>query len=395
MARIFSGIQPSGNLHIGNYLGAIKNWVKLQDDFECIYCIVDMHAITVPQDPEKLRKNVLELAKVYLASGIDPKKSMIFIQSQVSEHAELAWILNTIAKISELEKMTQFKDKAGLKDRKGIDEYIIKSINEYRNANKKMWEIITSDHKNNYNNINFKEEFVKNNVNLETLHNAVEKLISIRLDYLKQEKIGVGLYDYPVLMAADILLYDTEKVPVGEDQVQHVELTRTLGRRFNQKFGETFVIPEPYLTKEGTRIMGLDDPTKKMSKSAGSEYNYIAITDDAETVRKKIKKAVTDSGSEIEYKEEKPALRNLINIYSVFSGKKTEEIVEMYKGKGYADFKSGLAEEVIGGLKPIQERMKSLSDDEVLNILRKGAEKVRPIAKAKLDEVKKKVGFIF
>lgn len=323
--RIFSGIQPSGNLHIGNYLGAIKNWVKLQDDFECIYCIVDMHAITVPQDPEKLQKNVLELAKIYLASGIDPEKSMIFIQSQVSEHAELAWILNTIARISEMKKMTQFKDKSG-----------------------------------------------KN-----------------------EENIGVGLFDYPILMAADILLYNTEKVPVGEDQVQHVELTRTLGRRFNSQFGETFVIPEPYLTKEGTRIMGLDDPTKKMSKSAGSEYNYIAITDDAETVRKKIKKAVTDSGSEIEYKGEKPALRNLINIYSVFSGKKPEEIVEMYKGKGYADFKSGLAEEVIGGLKPIQERMKSLSDDEVLNILRKGAEKVRPIAKAKLDEVKKKVGFIF
>lgn len=322
--RIFSGIQPSGNLHIGNYLGAIKNWVKLQDDFECIYCIVDMHAITVPQDPEKLQKNILELAKVYLASGIDPEKSMIFIQSQVSEHAELAWILNTIARISEMKKMTQFKDKSG-----------------------------------------------KN-----------------------EENIGVGLFDYPILMAADILLYNTEKVPVGEDQVQHVELTRTLGRRFNSQFGETFVIPEPYLTKEGTRIMGLDDPTKKMSKSAGSEYNYIAITDDAETVRKKIKKAVTDSGSEIEYKEEKPALHNLINIYSVFSGKKPEEIVEMYKGKGYADFKSGLAEEVIGGLKPIQERMKSLSDDEVLNILRKGAEKVRPIAKAKLSEVKKKVGFI-
>jgi tryptophanyl-tRNA synthetase len=332
MARIFSGVQPSGNLHIGNYLGAIKNWVKLQDEFESIFCVVDMHAITVPQDPEKLRKNVIELAKVYLASGIDPEKSMIFIQSQVSEHAELAWILNTISKIGELERMTQFKDKT---------------------------------------------------------------------PQVRKEGVSVGLFDYPILMAADILLYDTEKVPVGEDQVQHVELTRTLGKRFNSRFGDAFVLPEPYLTKEGTRIMGLDNPIKKMSKSAGSEYNYIAITDDAETIRKKIKKAVTDSGSEIVYDDDpskveagKPALRNLINIYSTFADKDPKEIEKMYIGKGYADFKNDLAEVIIESLKPIQEKMKALSDEEVLKILRKGAEKVRPIAKAKLDEVKKKVGFI-
>jgi tryptophanyl-tRNA synthetase len=324
MARIFSGIQPSGNLHIGNYLGAIKNWVKLQDEFECIYCIVDMHAITVPQDPEKLRKNIIELAKVYLASGIDPEKSMIFIQSQVEEHAELAWILNTIAKVSELNKMTQFKDKTG-----------------------------------------------KNT-----------------------EGVGVGLFDYPILMAADILLYDTEKVPVGEDQVQHVELTRTLGKRFNSKFGETFIIPEPYLTKEGNRIMGLDDPTKKMSKSADSEYNFITLSDDAETIKKKIKKAVTDSGSEIKYEDSNPALKNLINIYSAFANKDPKEIEKMYAGKGYAEFKDGLAELIIESLKPIQEKMKSLSDEEVLKILKDGAEKVHPIAKKKLNEVKKKVGFI-
>lgn len=323
MKRIFSGIQPSGNLHIGNYLGAVKNWVKLQDEFDCIYCVVDMHAITVPQDSKELQKKTIEVAKVYLAAGIDPEKSAIFIQSHVHQHAELTWILNTIAKTGELNKMTQFKEKG-------------------RN----------------------------------------------------EESVGMGLFDYPVLMAADILLYDAEKVPVGEDQVQHVELTRTLGRRFNSQFGDTFKIPEPHLTKEGMRIMGLDDPTKKMSKSAQSEYNYIGITDDDETIRKKIKKAVTDSGSEIEYSESKPALYNLVNIYSGFSGKKPEEIVEMYKEKGYADFKNDLAEVIIEGLKPIQDKMIKITDKEVLETLQKGAQKVRAIAENKIKEVKEKVGFI-
>ncbi len=363
--RIFSGIQPSGNLHIGNYLGAIKNWVKLQDDFECIYCIVDMHAITVPQDPKELQKKTIEVAKIYLASGIDINKSSIFIQSHVSQHAELAWILNTIARNGDLLRMTQFKSKSGIQDINNIEKILnLSSDNEEKlfigssNKNKRPVELYIKD-------------FIQN-----------------------LNKVGVGLFDYPVLMAADILLYDAEKVPVGEDQIQHVELTRTLGRRFNSQFGETFKIPEPHITKEGMRIMGLDDPTKKMSKSAGSEYNYIGITDDADTIRKKIKKAVTDSGNEIEYSENKPALYNLINIYSSFSGKSPEMIVNEYRGRGYADFKNDLAEVIIEGLKPIQERMKSLSDNEVLEILRKGAEKVRPIAKAKLDEVKKKVGFI-
>ena len=323
--RIFSGIQPSGNLHIGNYLGAIKNWIKLQDEFESIFCVVDLHAITVPQDPEELKKRTIEIAKVYLASGIDPKKSSIFIQSHVHEHTELTWILNTIAKMPELDKMTQFKDKT----QKG-----------------------------------------------------------------GRESAGVGIYDYPVLMAADILLYDAEKVPVGEDQVQHVELTRTLGKRFNSKFGETFVIPEPFITKEGMRIMGLDDPTKKMSKSAASEYNWIGITDDADTIKKKIKKAVTDSGSEIKYQDDKPALKNLINIYCGFSNKTPKEVEKMYEGKGYGDFKNDLAEVVVAGLKPIQEKMASLSDKEVLKILEDGANKVRPLAEKKMEEVKKKVGFI-
>jgi len=323
--RIFSGIQPSGNLHIGNYLGAIKNWVKLQDEFESIFCVVDMHAITVPQNPEELKKKTIEIAKAYLASGIDPKKSSIFIQSHVQEHAELAWVLNTIGKMPELDKMTQFKDKTQSGGR---------------------------------------------------------------------ESAGVGLYVYPVLMAADILLYDADKVPVGEDQVQHVELTRTLGKRFNSKFGDTFVIPEPFITKEGMRIMGLDNPAKKMSKSAASEYNYIALTDNADTIRKKIKKAVTDSGTEIVYSDKKPALENLINIYCGFSDKSPQEIEKMYAGKGYADFKNGLADAIIEGLKPIQEKMKSLSDEEVLKILQEGAGKVRPIAKKKMDEVKERIGFI-
>ena len=323
--RIFSGIQPSGNLHIGNYLGAIQNWVKLQDEFESIFCVVDMHAITVPQNPEELKKRTIEIAKLYLASGIDPKKSSIFIQSHVKEHAELAWILNTIAKMPELDKMTQFKDKT----QKG-----------------------------------------------------------------GRESAGVGIYDYPVLMAADILLYDAEKVPVGEDQVQHVELTRTLGKRFNSKFGETFVLPEPHITKEGMRIMGLDDPTKKMSKSAASEYNWIGITDDADTIRKKIKKAMTDSGSEIKYQDYKPALKNLINIYCGFSGKSPKEIEKLYVGKGYGDFKNDLAEVIISSLQPIQEKMQALSDKEVLKILEDGSDKVRPIAEKKMEEVKKKIGFI-
>ena len=322
--RIFSGIQPSGNLHIGNYLGAIKNWVELQEKFEAVFCVVDLHAITVPQDPEELKKKTIEAAKIYLAAGIDLEKSTIFIQSQISEHAELAWILNTITKISELEKMTQFKDK-------------------------------TQDNK---------------------------------------EKGDAGLFDYPVLMAADILLYDTNVVPVGEDQLQHIELARTLARRFNKRFGEIFIVPEPYIQKETMRIMGLDDPAKKMSKSAASEYNYISLTDDEETVRRKIKKAVTDSGSEIIYSDERPALKNLINIYASFSGKTFQEIEKMYQGKGYADFKDGLADALVKFLKSFQEKMNTVNNEQVLDILQKGAEKIRPIAQKKMKEVKKKAGFV-
>lgn len=323
--RLFSGIQPSGNLHIGNYLGAIAQWLPIQDEYEAIFCIVDQHAITVPQNPETLRQKTLEIAKIYLAAGIDPKKCTLFIQSQVPEHTELMWILNTIARLGDLEKMTQFKDKSAKGDR---------------------------------------------------------------------ETTGVGLFDYPVLMAADILLYDTAVVPVGEDQLQHIELARTLARRFNERFGETFRVPEGKITREGARIMALDDPTKKMSKSASSEYNFIALTDNADTIRRKIKKAVTDSGSEIVYSDEKPALKNLLNIYALFSGKTPQEVAASYAGKGYGDFKTDLAEVIIGFLMPFQERLARITDEETLVVLRGGAEKVRPLAFEKMRLVRDRVGFI-
>jgi len=323
--RLFSGIQPSGNLHLGNYLGAIQNWVKLQDEYEAIFCVVDLHAITVPQDPAELKQKTLEIAKIYLAAGIDSKKSTMFIQSHISGHTQLAWILSTLTKIAELERMTQFKDKSQKDGKEGI---------------------------------------------------------------------GAGLLTYPTLMAADILLYDTAVVPVGEDQVQHIELTRTLARRFNEKFGETFVIPAPVVGKESARIMGLDDPTKKMSKSASSEYNYVALTDDAETVRKKIKKAVTDSGTEIVYSDEKPALKNLLNIYALLSDKKPEAVAGEYAGKGYSDFKDDLTEVIVNFLTPFQERLKNISDDEVLAVLQAGAEKARILAAKKMEVVNKRVGLL-
>lgn len=354
MQRLFSGIQPSGNLHLGNYLGAIKQWVELQNDYEAFFCVVDLHAITVPQDPAELRQKILEIAKIYLAAGINPEKSTIFIQSHIAGHTELGWILNTIATMGELGRMTQFKSKALIDVDNLADQVFGHSIAG-------VSEVVTS----------FINEFK-------------EKFNSVR----------VGLFDYPVLMAADILLYDTAVVPVGEDQKQHVELTRDLAQRFNNRFGETFVLPEPLITKEGARIMGLDDPTRKMSKSAASEYNYIALTDDADMVRRKIKKAVTDSGSEIVYNDEKPALKNLIHIYTLLSGKSTSEIEAMYQGKGYGDFKTDLAEVVVNFLMPFQERLKAISDEEALRILRAGAEKARVLSEQKIKGVYEKVGFV-
>jgi tryptophanyl-tRNA synthetase len=322
--RIFSGIQPSGMLHIGNYLGAVKNWVALQEKYESIFCIVDLHAITVPQNPKELRKKTLELAKIYLAMGVDTQKSTIFVQSHIPEHTELAWILNTITKIPELERMTQFKDKS-------------------------------------------KE---------------------------RSQNINAGLFNYPVLMAADILLYDTNIVPVGEDQLQHVEIARTLARRFNQTFGETFVVPEPYIVKEGMRIMGLDDPTKKMSKSAASEFNYIALTDTPEKIREKIKRAVTDSAKFIKYSDDQPAIKNLINIFALLDNAKPKDIEEAYRKKGYAEFKNDLAEVIVDFLEDFQLRYNDIDDKDVLDILNAGAEKVRPLAQKKMEKVKERVGLI-
>lgn len=394
--RIFSGIQPSGNLHLGNYLGAIKNWVALQDEYESIFCVVDMHAITVPQDPEQLRKKTIEVAKIYLASGIDPKKSSIFIQSHLSEHAELMWILNTVVRMAELYRMTQYKDKSGLKDVLEEGYRIIdKQVKEMEETTRQYKDLVNLYKENTK---NFKElaaigENIEK-ISTENIENNMSDIVGVLNAETEARKVSAGLFNYPVLMAADIILYDTEIVPVGEDQKQHVELARDLAKRFNHKFGDTFTIPKALVKEEGMRIMGLDDPKKKMSKSAASEYNYIALTDDVEKARKKIMKAVTDSGTEIVYSDEKPAIKNLINIYSLLDNKTPQEIGKMYTGKGYGDFKKDLAEVVAKFLTQFQTKYNAISDDEVLRILREGAEKVRPLAKAKMDEVKKKVGFV-
>ena len=325
---IFSATAPSGNIHIGNYIGAIKQWAELQNtgEHQNIFCVVDEHAITTPQEPAKLRSKILEVFTLYLALGIDPEKSIIFVQSSVSEHTELAWILNTITPIGELERMTQFKDKSQ-----------------------------------------------------------------------KQKSVLAGLLNYPTLMAADILLYKTNLVPIGEDQLQHIELTRTIARKFNSTFGETFSIPEPFINKEGKRIMGLDDPLKKMSKSAENPKNYIALLDSPETIREKIKAAVTDSASEIKYDmENKPAISNLLTIYSLFSRKTIAELEKEYDGKNYSVFKNDLAEIIIEGLSPIQKKYKELSanPDYIKKVLRNGAEKAKTIASQTMSEVRSKIGFL-
>ena len=322
MQRIFSGVQPTNNIHLGNYLGAIKNWVEMQKENDCIFCVVDLHALTLYQKPETLRQNILSIAKTYVALGIDPSKSTIFVQSDVKEHTELAWILNTIAKVGEMERMTQFKDKA-------------------------------HQHKDN---------------------------------------VNMGLFGYPVLMAADILLYDTKFVPVGEDQKQHVELTRDLAQRFNKLYGDTFLVPEPLIKKQGARIMGLDDPTKKMSKSASSSSNYIALLDNPEIATKKIMKAVTDSGAEVKGGVDKPALNNLLGIYSLLSGVAVKDLEKQYTGKGYGDFKTGLADEVEKFLVNFQNKFNAISDNDIKKVLAEGADKARELAEKKIRQVKEKVG---
>lgn len=320
---LLSGVQPSGNFHIGNYLGAIRQWVEFQKTHRVFAMIADLHAITIPQEPETLRKNTLGVAKLLLACGMDPKNSVIFVQSQISAHTELGWILNTLTPLGELERMTQFKE--------------------------------------------------------------------------KQEKSGVlaGLLNYPTLMAADILLYAADVVPVGEDQVQHIELTRTIARKFNARFGETFKEPKEYVLKETARVMALDDPIKKMSKSATNPNSYIALLDEPETIRKKIQIAVTDSGKEIAYNESaKPAIANLMRIYSAFSGTDLKEIEAKFAGKGYGEFKRDLADVVVAALTPIQKHYQTLTDEEVKAVLKKGQKAATKIANATLAEAKKKAGFL-
>jgi len=322
--RIFSGAQPTGNLHIGNYLGALKNWVKLQNEYESFFCIVNLHALTLPQDPQVLKQKTLDLARIYLAAGIDPEVSTVFIQSDVSEHVELTWILNCVARMGELERMTQYKDKG-----KG---------------------------------------------------NA--------------ERSSVGLFTYPVLMAADILLYQTELVPIGQDQKQHLELTRDLAERFNRDFGETFVIPDAFIPPVGAKILSLAEPEKKMSKSDANVNGSIFLLDDADTVTKKIKRAVTDSGTDITFDETRPAITNLLTIYHLLTGKSVEDAQAHFAGKGYGHFKTELAETVVEFLRPFQQRVKEFDDEELKKILKAGAEKARAIARETLNAVYEKTGIV-
>jgi len=321
---LFSGIQPSGKLNIAGYIGAISQWVKMQDNYNCIFSIVDYHAITVKQKPEELKENIKEVAKIYLAAGVDPKKTIIFQQSAVSAHTELTWILNCYgARISDLNKMTQFKDKAG-----------------------------------------------KN-----------------------QESVSVGLFDYPVLMAADILLYNTDIVPVGEDQKQHVELARDIAKRLNYQFGDVFIIPQAVIKKEGARIMSLLNPKNKMSKSDENQNNSIALLDDVEVAKKKITKAVTDSGSEIVYDlEHKPAISNLLTIFAQLGNREIPRLVKDYTNKGYGDFKRDLAEVVAEFLSSFQDKYNKISDDDIELILEEGNKKANELANLKLDEIKKAIG---
>ncbi len=323
---VFSGVQPSGALTIGNYLGAIKNWVELQDEYDCNYCIVDLHAITVPQVPKDLRKNTLDVLALYLACGIDPEKSTIFIQSHVRAHAELTWVLNSISYMGQLNRMTQYKEKS-------------------RRA---------------------------------------------------EENLNAALFTYPVLMASDILLYDTDLVPVGDDQKQHLELARDLAERFNNRYSPTFTVPEPLIREEGARIMSLQDPEAKMSKSDSDVNGYLLLLDDEATIRRKIKRAVTDSIGIVRYSDEQPGLKNLLTIYSIFSNEAIEDIVKRYEGEGYGKFKGDLAEVVVEALRPIREKYEEIrSDREYLEkVYREGAEKADRKSMKILSKVYRKVGFI-
>jgi tryptophanyl-tRNA synthetase len=322
--RVFSGIQPSGNFHLGNYLGAVRNWVDQQPLYDSIFCIVDLHALSLPTSREGLEANIRGLANVLLASGIDPERSILFVQSDVREHSELCWLLSSVTQFGELRRMTQFKDKAGE----------------------------------------------------------------------QQEAVSAALFTYPVLQAGDIVLYDTDLVPVGEDQKQHVEVTRDIAGRFNARYGETFVLPKPDIKAEGARIMGLDDPTKKMSKSSANPASYVALSDDADTIRRKIKRAVTDSGSEVRAGDDKPALTNLLTIFALLSRETIPTVEERYAGRGYGAFKNDLAELVVQTISPIQERLAELEADPdvAARALAAGAERARAHAVPKMALVRERMG---
>lgn len=325
--RVFSGVQPSGVLTIGNYLGAIRNFAKLQHEADCIFCVVDLHALTVPQDPKELHDATLDVARLFVACGIDPEKATIFVQSHVPAHAELSWLLECNSYFGELRRMTQFKDKSA-----------------------------------------------------------------------KNEVVTAGLFTYPVLMAADILLYQTDQVPVGEDQKQHLELARDIAERVNSRFGQTFKVPEPYIPPRsaGGRIMSLVDPEEKMSKSSDDPKSYIGLLDPPEAIRKKIRSAVTDSGREVKYDEaNKPAISNLLVIYSLCSGQPIEEIEKKYSDSGYGEFKKDLADIVVEILEPIQKRFEELCKPGVIEeILRRGKERVEKLAAPTLEDFRRKLGLV-
>ena len=322
--RVFSGIQPSGHLHIGNYLGSIRNWVRDLDSRDNIFCVVDQHAITVDYDPSELRANVRELVGLYLACGLDPDKCNLFVQSHIPEHTELAWLLTCVTPMGWLERMTQFKDKVGS----------------------------------------------------------------------KRERVGTGLFTYPTLMAADILLYQSHEVPVGDDQKQHVELTRDIAERFNHKFGEVFVVPEPVIPEVGARIMGFDDPTVKMSKSAEGQHHSVALLDDLKKARKTIMRAVTDSGRDIVFDPERAGLYNLLSVYQALTGQSCEEIATHFEGKGYGDLKKEVAEAVIAEIEPIQARYRELTADpsHIDGVLAQSVANLRPIVDQTMDAVRRAMG---
>jgi tryptophanyl-tRNA synthetase len=384
--RIFSGAQPTGNLHIGNYLGALKNWVALQNEYESFFCIVNLHAITLPQNPQTLKQKTLDLVRIYLASGVDLDISTVFIQSDVSEHAELAWVLSCIARMGELERMTQFKEKS----QKGAI-YGERLFNEEELINFPRFH--SGDNSQTGQSINAPQPSFKNLSNDERQSTKFIKVVH-KANKKENDRVGVGLFTYPVLMASDILLYQTDLVPIGQDQKQHLELTRDVAERFNRDFGETFVIPEPFIPPVGAKIQSLAEPSKKMSKSDENLNGSIFLLDDADTITKKIKRAVTDSGTDIKFDESRPAINNLLTIYQLLTNKTAEQCETEFDGKGYGHFKTELAETVVEFLKPFQERVKEFDDEELKNILKDGAEKAKTIARETLKDVYEKMGIV-